>query len=51
VDRYFFIFGLHVGIESLEICVLALAGGDCLIEVVADVFPRTVPSASEYRRK
>jgi hypothetical protein len=31
----------HVGIESLEICVLALPGGDCLIEVVADVFPRT----------
>jgi len=31
----------HLGIESLEICLLAFTGCDRLIEVVADVFPRT----------
>jgi hypothetical protein len=30
-----------VGLKSFEICVLTLPGGDCLIEVVAAVFPRT----------
>jgi phage/plasmid-like protein (TIGR03299 family) len=31
----------NVGVKSLEICLLALAGGDCLIEIIADVLPRT----------
>ena len=30
-----------VGVERLEVCLLAISGGDRLIEVVADVFPRT----------
>jgi hypothetical protein len=28
-------------IESFEVCLLALAGGDRLIEVIANMFPRT----------
>jgi hypothetical protein len=31
----------HVCSESLKICLLAVSGGDCLIEVVANGFPRT----------
>src|SRR5262249_33294211 len=31
----------NIGFESFEVCLLALAGGDCLIKVIADVFPRT----------
>jgi len=30
-----------VCVERVEVCLLALAGGDCFIEVIADVFPRT----------
>jgi len=28
-------------VESLEVCLLALSGGDRLIKVIANVFPRT----------
>ena len=31
----------HVCVESVEVCLLAFAGGDRLIEIVADVLPRT----------
>jgi hypothetical protein len=31
----------HVCVESVEVCLLAFTGGDRLIEVVADVLPRT----------
>jgi len=30
-----------VCVESFEVCLLALTSGDCFIEVIADVFPRT----------
>jgi len=29
-------------VESLEVCLLALSGGDCLVEVVAHMYPGTV---------
>jgi hypothetical protein len=31
----------NVCLDSFEVCLPALLSGDCLIEVVADVFPRT----------
>jgi hypothetical protein len=31
----------YVCVESIEVCLLAFTGGDRLIEIVADVFPRT----------
>jgi hypothetical protein len=31
----------HVCVESFEVCLLAFTGGDRLIEIVADVLPRT----------
>jgi hypothetical protein len=30
-----------VCVQSFEVCLLALAGGDRLIEIIANVFPRT----------
>ena len=30
----------NVRIECLEVCLLAFTGGDRLIEIIADVFPR-----------
>jgi hypothetical protein len=33
--------GQDVCVESFEVCLLALAGGDRLIEILADMFPRT----------
>ena len=27
--------------ESIQVCLLAFTGGDCLIDIVADVFPWT----------
>jgi hypothetical protein len=40
-----------VGIESFEVCLFAFAGGDCLVKVIAGVFPWASAVSQRVRRK
>ena len=40
-----------VGVESLEVCLLALSGCDRFVEIFADVFPRSSAVSQRVRRK
>src|SRR3954468_10665930 len=41
----------YVCVQSIEVCLLAFTGGDRLIEIVADVFPRTSAVSERVRAR